>query len=227
MYHSQIIKSRVFPHFVYHRHTISLHHFLQIQQCPKETTTGSRPTTICNSTSSKNANVSIVPKPARKHLILLPLGPLRKRVYSELPSKTGLEDPDLEHDLSNQKDEEHGISHQSYGEHDLSNQIDEKYDHSEQYYDDSEYGDSYQYYDEQEEEEEDGMPDFECEEGMHRWLLKKAENSHRTALFKDVGNQYPVWLKCEDKDLDGGLMKAMMMASNLCDIHDEGPVEDL
>jgi hypothetical protein len=71
------------------------------------------------------------------------------------------------------------------------------------------------------------MPDFECEEDMHRWMLKKAEDSHRTALSKDVGNKYPVWLKCEDKDLDAGLMKAMMMASNLCDVHDEEPAEYL
>ncbi|KAI5802889.1 hypothetical protein FPQ18DRAFT_301000 [Pyronema domesticum] len=50
----------------------------------------------------------------------------------------------------------------------------------EHYCDDSEYGNSYQYHDEQEEEEEDGMPDFECEEDMHRWMLKQriATKSH-------------------------------------------------
>ncbi|KAI5790808.1 hypothetical protein FPQ18DRAFT_409804 [Pyronema domesticum] len=167
----------------------------------------------------------------------LPLGQLRKRVCSELTSKTGLEDEDQEYDLSHQKDEEHDISPQNSEdktgleeqnhEYDLSHQHHEEYNQSDEYYDDSGYNDSYQYYDEQE-EEEDGMPDFECEEDMHRWMLNNAEDSHRTALFKDVGNQYPVWMKCEDKDLDGGLMKAMMMASNLCDVHDdEVIVEDL
>ncbi|KAI5782492.1 hypothetical protein FPQ18DRAFT_396964 [Pyronema domesticum] len=63
-----------------------------------------------------------------------------------------------------------------------------------EYYDDSEYDPSYGYY-EQEEEEEQGIPHFECEEVMHSWMLKNAEDSHRTALFKDVGNQYPVWMK--------------------------------
>jgi hypothetical protein len=61
------------------------------------------------------------------------------------------------------------------------------------------------------------MPNFECEEDMHRLMLEHAEDNHRTALFKDVGNQYPVWMGCDkaEKDLDGGVMRAMMMASNL------------
>jgi hypothetical protein len=155
-----------------------------------------------------------------------PLGPLREHVCPRLPSQTGLEDPDHEYDLSHQKNEEHDLPHQSHEEHGLSHQNHEEYDDSDEYYDDSEYDPSYDDC-KQEKEEEEGMPDFECEEDMHRWMLKNAEDSHRTALFKDVGNQYPVWMKCEDKDLDGGLMKAMMMASNLCDIHDEGPVTDL
>lgn len=40
---------------------------------------------------------------------------------------------------------------------------------------------------------------------------------HRTAIFKDVGNRYTVWAGCDkaEKDLDGGVMRAMMMAENL------------
>jgi hypothetical protein len=143
-----------------------------------------------------------------------PLGPLRKHVCPGLTSMTGLEDPDHD-DLSHQNYEEYDLSYQDYEEQDLSHHYYEEHNHnlSDQY--DDEYDSSYQYY--EQEEEEQGMPDFECEEDMHRWMLKNAEDNHRTALFKDVGNRYPVWLKCdEEKALDGGLMKAMMMALNLC-----------
>jgi hypothetical protein len=51
---------------------------------------------------------------------------------------------------------------------------------------------------------------------LHRWMLKNSKNHNRTERFKDAGNQYPLWLKCEEEK-DGGLLKAMMMASNLCE----------
>jgi nickel-dependent lactate racemase len=65
---------------------------------------------------------------------------------------------------------------------------------------------------------------------MHRWMLAHAEDNHRTAIFKDVANQYPIWMGCDtaEKDLDGGFMRAMMMVENLvenaekCDEHDLG-----
>ncbi|KAI5802178.1 hypothetical protein FPQ18DRAFT_407262, partial [Pyronema domesticum] len=154
----------------------------------------------------------------------LALGPLRKHVCAGLSPKMGLEDPDHD-DLSHQHYEEYDLFHQKFEEQNFSYHYYQEHDHnlSDQY--DYDYDSSYQYY--EQEEEEQGMPDFECEEDMHHWMLKNAEDIHRTALFKDVGNQYPVWLKCdEEKALDGGLMKAMMMASNLCgntfecDFHD-------
>lgn len=53
------------------------------------------------------------------------------------------------------------------------------------------------------------MPDFECQEDMHRRMLKNAQHNHRTELFKDTGHQYLVWLNC-DEEKDDGLLKAVM-----------------
>lgn len=122
-------------------------------------------------------------------------------------------------------DEEYDPFSQYGDEDDLSYEHSEEYDNSCDY--DEDYDASYNYYEEEAEEEQE-MPDFECQEDMHRWMLAHAEDTHRTSTFKDVTNQYPVWMGCDkaEKDLDGGVMRAMMMAENLgenaekCDEHD-------
>ncbi|KAI5802783.1 hypothetical protein FPQ18DRAFT_408005 [Pyronema domesticum] len=176
----------------------------------------------------------------------------RKNICLGLPSKSGLEDPDHQYDPvyyevlfyqlkdhgHKEYDDEEELredleealcehfcgSELCHAEEAFSHECYDEYENSYEYDDD--YDSSYQYYDQQEAEEEEGMPDFECQEDMHRWMLKIAEHSHRTAVLKDFANQYPVWMGCDkaEKDLDGGVMRAMMMAENLsedtskCDI---------
>lgn len=140
----------------------------------------------------------------------------RKRFCAGLASLTEAED--LDHDyLSHRNYEEYNPSYHNYDDHDSYRHYSEEYNHdynlSEQY--DDEYDSSYECH--EPEEDDRTTPDFECQEDMHRWMLKNIKDKHRTDLFKDLGKQYAAWMACDDeKTLDGGVLKAMTMLFNLC-----------